>query len=262
MAFPVRIERRAPLVGGTLLKRYKRFLADIRLEDGRIVVAHCVNTGAMEGLTRPGTRVWASESDNPARKLKYTWELAEVDGALLGVDTSLPNRIVGRLLAAGKLPWLGAFDECVAERKYGDNRRIDFWLRKGERETFVEVKNCHLLYPDGFAYFPDTVSERAAHHVRELAKAASSGHRAEVLFFCQIPGAKGVRPSDVHDPAFAAATREAAKAGVVFSAIALAQTPNEIVVLGRVPVDLEPYATESVETWRRRNRELRDVPLS
>lgn len=260
MAFPFRIAREAPLVGGTLLKRYKRFLADIRLDDGNVVVAHCVNTGAMEGLTRPGTRVWASESDNPKRKLRYTWQLAEIDGAIVGVDTSLPNRIVGKLLAAGELPWLGAFDECVAERKYGDNRRIDFWLRKGERETFVEVKNCHLIYPDACAYFPDTVSERAAHHLRELAKVAQAGHGAEVLFFCQIPGVQLVRPSDAHDPAFASAAREVAAAGVRFSAIALEQTPEEIVVKGRVPVDLEPYATERMEAWRRENRAARDLP--
>lgn len=257
----MRFARETPLVAGTLLKRYKRFLADIRLHDGSVVVAHCVNTGAMEGLVRPGTRVWASESRNPARKLRYTWELAEVGGAVLGVDTSMPNRIVAKLLAARALPWLGAFDECAAERKYGDNRRIDFWLRRGTRETFVEVKNCHLVYEDGRAYFPDTVSERATHHLHELAKVVEQGHRAEVLFFCQIPDVKAVRPSDVHDPAFAAAAREAAEAGVGFSAIALAQTPEEIVVQGRVPVDLKPYATERIAEWRRANRELREVAL-
>jgi len=251
---PVTYAREQALVEGTLVRRYARFLSDVRLADGRIVVAHCVNTGTMEGLTRAGTRVWLSESDNPSRKLKHTWELAEIEGVLIGVNTSLPNRMVGRLLRENRLDWLADWEEIVPEKVYGDRRRVDFWLRKGRREVFLEVKNCHLVYPDRRAYFPDSVSERATHHLRELAALRTTRRRGEVLFCCQMPEAKSVRPSDVHDPDFAAAARAAKAAGVRFSAIVLSQTPESITFERRIPVDLKPYATERLQAWKKRNR--------
>ena len=251
---PFRIERSAPLIPGTLLHRYKRFLADVRLDDraGTIVTAHCVNTGAMEGLTRPGTRVWLSRADAPARKLKYTWETAEIDGRMVGVNTSLPNRLVGLLLREQGLPWLAAWDGIAAERRYGQHSRVDFHLtrRRGSREHFLEVKNCHLVYPDRRAYFPDCVSDRAAMHLRELAEVVRQGCSAEVLFVVQVPCTVAVRPSDVHDPVFAATAREVCAAGVRFSALRVAQTPDAIMVEKRIPVDLRPYPTARIARWR------------
>ncbi|MCX7719172.1 MAG: DNA/RNA nuclease SfsA [Candidatus Sumerlaeaceae bacterium] len=254
---PFRIERPTPLIPGTLLRRYKRFLADVRLEpDGVTVTAHCVNTGAMEGLTRPGTRVWLSHADSPHRHLKFTWETAEIQGQMVGVNTSLPNRVVGLLLREHALPWLAVWDAVAAERRLGRHSRVDFHLtsRRG-RQHFLEVKNCHLVYPDGRAYFPDCVSERAAQHLRELAEVVRGGCSAEVLFVVQVPETRAVRPSDVHDPVFAATAREARAAGVRFSAVVLSQTPDAIIVERRIPVELRPYATGRVIKWRNASRE-------
>ena len=240
------------LVEGTFLTRYKRFLADVRLADtGEIVTAHCVNTGAMEGLTRPGSRVWLSLADNPARKLHYTWELAEVDGRILGVNTSMPNRIVGHLLREARLPWhRRPWDGVRAEVRYGERSRVDFRLVRGKRLHFLEVKNCHLIYPDDRAYFPDCVSERATGHLRELVQMVEAGHTAEVVFCVQTPRVRSVRPSDVHDPAFASAARAARQAGVRFHALAVSHTPDSIIVHRSVPVELKPYATTRVTRWR------------
>lgn len=231
----------------------------MRLDSGETVTAHCVNTGAMEGLTRPGIPVWLSQSDNPKRKLKYTWELAEVDGRMWGVNTSLPNKLVGRLLAEQKLSWLTQWTNVRPEKKYGEKSRVDFWLSSGEREHFLEAKNCHLLYPDSYAYFPDCVSARAAGHLHELCNciAGCDGDRrvtAEVLFVVQIAGALCVRPSDLHDPTFAAAARLAAKKGVKFSAIGVAHTEDAITVYGPIPVDLKPYDTAPHALWRAGNK--------
>ncbi len=258
---PIHLPRPAPLIEGTLLQRYKRFLADVRLETGETVVAHCVNTGAMEGLTRPGTRVWLSRSNNPARKLAFTWELAEIRGEVIGVNTSLPNRVVGDLLREGHLPWLGKWDEIRPEKPYGAKSRVDFWMRRGFREHYLEVKNCHLSYPDGRAYFPDTVSERASAHLRELAAVIGPSVTTGVLFFVQVPAVKSLRPSDLHDPAFAAAARGAKRAGVRFSAITVEHEPDAIVITGRVPVDLAEYSTERIAAWRDQNRSTRNTPL-
>jgi sugar fermentation stimulation protein A len=249
-ALPVHMPRAEPLVPGTLLRRYKRFLADVQLDSGSKVTAHCVNTGAMEGLTRPGTRIWLSRADNPKRRLKFTWETAEIAGRMVGVNTSLPNRVVGLLLRQRALPWLARWEIVTAERHYGQRSRVDFHLSGGGREHYLEVKNCHLVYPDGRAYFPDCVSGRAAEHLRELAQVVGHGCSAEVLFVVQVPGARAVRPSDVHDPVFAASARMAHAAGVQFSAIVLSQTPDAITVEKRIPVDLRPYGTARVARWR------------
>jgi sugar fermentation stimulation protein A len=252
--FPVRFPRERELLEGRLVRRYKRFLADVELPGGEVVTAHCANTGAMEGLTGPGLRVWVSRSENPKRKLAYTWELAQGDERvghrIFGAHTATPNRLVRRLLEGGHLPWLQPFDELAAERRYGERSRIDFWLRSGGEQTYIEVKNCHLVYPDGRAYFPDAVSARAARHLEELAAMVEQGHRAEVLFVCQTGPVEAVRPSDVHDPRFAATARRVAAAGVGFSAVTVTNTPEEIVVEGTVPVDLEPYPTGPVEGFR------------
>lgn len=256
--FPVRFPRDRELLEGRLIRRYKRFLADVELADGRVVTAHCANTGAMEGLTRAGSRVWISRADNPKRKLAYTWELAQGDertgGRIYGAHTATPNRLVRRLLEEGHLSWLQPFEELAAERRYGERSRIDLWLRSGVGETYIEVKNCHLVYPDDHAYFPDAVSERAARHLDELAAMVEAGHHAEVLFVCQTGPVRAVRPSDVHDPRFAATARRAAAAGVRFSALAVTNTPDEIIVEGLVPVDLEPYPTGEIERFRDETR--------
>lgn len=250
----VEIVRPRPLLEGRLVRRYKRFLADVELDDIGLVTAHCVNTGAMEGLTAPGNRVWLSRADNPDRKLKFTWELVEVDGQVIGANTAVPNQVVGHLLRAGSIPWLAGYDTVRPEQRYGTNSRIDFLLEKGTRRLFLEVKNCHLVYPDNRAYFPDSVSARAAAHLEELATVADTKTRAHVLFFCQVPAAKALRPSDLHDPAFAATARRVAREGVRFSALSVAQYPDRTVVQGRIPVELRPYSTRRIAKWLAANK--------
>lgn len=244
------------LLPGTLVRRWNRFLADIELEGGEKVVAHCVNTGRMECLTQRGLRVWVSKKDEPAGKLAYTWEITEVDGTMVGTNTSLPNRIVRSLLEARLLHGLSDWDEMKGERKYGENSRVDFWLRKGSQEHYVEVKNCHLVYPDRHGYFPDSVSERATKHLDELMEVVRQGHRATVIFTVQRGDAVAMRPSDVHDPAFAAAARRAKACGVNFKALRIRPTPEAMIIEDTIPVDLKEYETSRMQQWMTENRAL------
>ncbi len=239
------------LLPGTLLGRRKRFFADVRLEDGREVVAHCVNTGKMEGLLDPGARVFVSEvpPESP-RRLRFTWEIVAKDGLLVGANTLMANRLVRRLLEARRLPGFSRYSELRAEHAYGAGSRVDFWLRSGRREHFVEVKNCHLVYPDRAGYFPDAVSERATRHLRELEHAARRGASATVLFTVQRGDVARVRPSDLHDPEFARTAREVARHGVRFRALAIRPTLEGYQILREIPVDLEPYPLARVERFR------------
>ncbi|MBK7586734.1 MAG: DNA/RNA nuclease SfsA [Myxococcales bacterium] len=240
-----------PLSAGRLLGRRKRFFADVRLDDGSEVVAHCVNTGKMEGLLVAGRRVYLSPA-RPGRKLAYTWELLELESGLLGVNTIMANRLVRATLEAKVLRGLRRFSELRSEYPYGDRSRVDFWLGSPRRQHFVEVKNCHLVYPDRRAYFPDARSERGTRHLGELTKLAREGHAATVIFIVQRSGALSVRPSDLHDPELASAARCAAKAGVRFRALAIRPTLAGYAVLGELPVDLAPYDLTPLRAFRDR----------
>ncbi len=253
-----------PLFPATLVHRRDRFFADAELDTGERVVAHCVNTGRMEGLTKPGRRIWLSKPPPrvPPRKLAYTWELIELSSGIIGTNTAMPNAFVGAVLAAGLLPGL-PHAKCTPEAPLGILRnsrssRSDFLLETVEgTRIWVEVKNNHLVYPDGFAYFPDSVSERATEHLEALATKVAAGDRAVVVFLVQRGDATGVRPSDVHDPAFAAAARRVAALGVEFRALAaVPEVPSAPVaaahlrLIGEIPVDLAPYPTAPVEAFR------------
>lgn len=240
----------APLVEATLVRRYDRFLADVTLASGETVTAHCVNSGAMEGLVRPGARVWLSPAMNPTRKLRWTWSIIEVDGVLVGADTSLPNRLVKSMLEARALHGLSRWDTLTPEHVHAPGSRVDFHLVTRGAPHDIEVKNCHLVYPDGRAYFPDSVSERATKHLEILTREARRAMEATVLFTVQRPDARCVRPSDAHDPAFARAARVAHAAGVRFRAIRVYATPFGVRVLGPLPVDLEPYDPAPIAAWR------------
>ena len=216
-----RVPHGAPLLPGRLVARWDRFIAEVRLDDeNRTVRAHCVNPGRMEGLVIPGSRVWLTPApEGSKRKLRYTWTLMEHAGRVVGVDTTAPNRIVESALAAKAIPGLRRYRALHREVKRDDGSRVDFLL-EGATPHAVEVKNCHLVYPDGRAYFPDTVSERATRHVQHLAEASERGERATVLFVVQRPEPiRAVRPSMLHDPALADACRAAAEAGVRFRAL-------------------------------------------
>ncbi|MEE4108475.1 MAG: DNA/RNA nuclease SfsA [Halieaceae bacterium] len=241
----------APLLPARFLVRYDRFIAVVRLDSGEEVEAHCVNPGRMEGLVRPGARAWVSAvpPDSP-RKLRYTLELLDIDGVAIGVNTQLPNLLAETLLRQRRLSGLKRYRALEREVPYGERSRIDLRLTTASGLHFIEVKNCHLVYPDGGAYFPDSVSTRAAGHLEELARCAAAGHRATVLFTVQRPDAAFVRPSDLHDPAFAAAARRARAAGVRFRAACFAPTPEGFEYLGERPVRLGAYALEPLRGWR------------
>ncbi len=239
-----------PLEEGVLVRRYNRFLADIKRSDGSMIVAHCVNTGRMEGLVKEGSRVWFSRSNNPKRKLKYTWEISEIDGYLIGTNTSIPNQIVKRLLEERLLRGFTSWEEMKPEKKYGENSRTDFWLKEKKKEHYIEVKNCHLVYPDNRGYFPDSVSERASKHLLELAHVVSQGNKATVIFTAQRSHTKAVRPSELHDPFFAQTARKVAQEGVKFKALEIIPTPEALIVEKMIPVDLKEYNLKAPEKWK------------
>ncbi|RBI67069.1 DNA/RNA nuclease SfsA [Vreelandella sulfidaeris] len=207
------------LVPGTLIKRYKRFLADVRLDDGREVVAHCPNTGSMKAVNVPGCRVWLSPSDNPKRKLAWTWEFIELpqaDGqvALASVHTGRANRIVEAALEAGTLAPLAGYATLRREVKVAD-ARLDFMLDDPMRgRAYIEVKQVTLKEQDGHGYFPDSVSVRGTKHLHSLRVLAEQGERAVLLFCVAHEGIADVAAAAHIDAAYAAALAEASVSGV------------------------------------------------
>ncbi len=239
-----------PLRRGTFVQRYDRFVADVEL-DGEVVKTHCVNPGRMEGLVVPGAPAWISPApEGSKRKLKWTLELLELEGRYVGANTVVPNRIAETLIRARLIPGLKRWSSLQTEVRYGERSRIDLLLRGGGPDHLVEVKNCHLVYPDDRAYFPDSVSERAAGHLRELAAHVEAGWRATVLFVLQRTDGRALRPSRLHDPAFADAAAAAHAAGVRFRAVQLDPTPEGYRFLRTIPVDLKPHDHERLASFR------------
>jgi sugar fermentation stimulation protein A len=209
----------SPLIPGTLARHYKRYLADVILESGDMVTAHVANPGAMTGLDRPFLPVWLSDSDNPARRLRYSWELVEVDlgsGAeLVGVNTLQPNWLVADIIQDKLIPELREYSTIRREVKYGSNSRVDFLLEDPKRPPcYLEVKNVHLMRKPRLAEFPDSVTQRGARHLDELAVAVVGGARAIMLFVIQIPSADRFTVARDVDPAYAAAFARARAKGV------------------------------------------------
>ncbi len=205
----------SPLVYGTLVKRYKRFLADIKFDTGEELTVHCPNPGAMMGITTPGLRVALSKAANPARKLAYSWEMVEVDNVWIGVNTSNPNLIVAQALAENTIPELAGYKNIKAEVKYGQNSRIDFHLTDGPTEMcLVEVKNVHLIRGNDMAEFPDCVTARGAKHQLELAEQVKNGIRSVVLYVVQRNDALSFKVASDLDKAYGQAAQFARDAGV------------------------------------------------
>lgn len=207
------------LTPATLLRRYKRFLADVEFADGTTATVHVANPGAMTGLQTPGARVWLSKSANAARKLPWSWELIEADFGhgpeLVGVNTMHPNPIVAAALAAGVIPELAGYTTIRREVKYGAGSRVDFLLAQDERPAcYVEVKNVHLMRQPGVAEFPDSVTARGAKHLDELAAMVAAGNRAVMLFVIQIGSATTFSLARDIDPAYGRAFDKARAAGV------------------------------------------------
>lgn len=203
-----------PLLSGRLVRRYKRFLADVELSDGRRVTAHCPNPGSMLGLDVPGAKVWLSPARTPGRKLSYSWELVKVGRHLVGVNTTHPNRIVEEGIRAGRVPELDGYATLRREVAYGRNSRIDLLLEAPNRPLcYVEVKNVHLKRGP-LAEFPDAVTRRGAKHVEELADMVAAGFRAVILFLVQRQDCDGFAVATDIDPEFARALGAARARGV------------------------------------------------
>ncbi len=235
------------LIEGQLVKRYKRFLADVQLPDGEIVTAHCPNTGSMLGCQPPGARVWLSPASNPQRKLRYTWELVETErGTLACVNTARPNAQVRAAIEAGIISGLAGYGEVRAEVRYGGEKsRIDLHLsgHKLQADAWVEVKNVTLC-EGGIGYFPDAVTLRGQKHLRELMAQAAVGERAVLLFCVNHTGIREVRPADRIDPAYGQLLREASVRGVELMAwqadlVSDHQPSGSLTLVREVPVNLE-----------------------
>jgi len=230
-----------PLIPARLLRRYKRFLADVELATGEQMTVHIANPGAMTGLAEPGASVWLSRSDNPARKLAHSWELVEVDLGggleLVGVNTAHPNLIVAEAIAGGLIPELAGYDSIRREVRYGRNSRVDFLLQAPARPPcYVEVKNVHLMRRPGVGEFPDAVTARGAKHLDELAGMVAAGSRALMLYLVQIPSATSFTFARDIDPTYASAYDRARRAGVEAIAYRCAVARDAIALSGPVPI--------------------------
>ena len=202
------------LTPGTLVKRYKRFLADVRLNNGDLVTAHCANSGTMKECSEPGRPVYLSFHDNPKRKLKYTWEMIKMPTSLVGVNTLVPNRLVKKSIEDGLVEQLKGYENVKAEVKVSDRSRLDLLLTKGEEEKcFVEIKNCTLVKEE-IACFPDAVTTRGRKHLVELQKLVKEGNRGIIFFLVQRMDAKAFSSADHIDPEYGKELRKAQNNGV------------------------------------------------
>lgn len=224
-----------PLVEGIWLERRKRFMLDVQLASGEHVTAHCPNTGAMTGLINPGARVLLSTSDNPKRKYALTLEAVEADGVFVGVNTQNPNRLVGAMARAGLPPFPAG--TVRSEVKYGKAERIDLLIEPADGpQTFVEIKNVHLVTTPGEASFPDCVTARGAKHLDALAAEVRSGFRAMMVYLIQREDVTHFRLAREIDPAYGEAFDRAVAAGVAMTAIRCRVARDGITALGPVPI--------------------------
>ena len=231
----------SPLIKGTLIQRYKRFLADITLEDGSQITAHCANTGAMTGCAPTGANVWLSVSDNPKRKYPHSWQLVELTpGVLACINTGFTNKVAGEAILQGRIAELSGFDTCQSEVPYGEEKsRIDFLLTYKQQKVYVEVKHVTLSLQEGVASFPDAVTTRGQKHLRELIEQVRAGHRAVLLFIIMRTDVTLVEPADSVDPEYGRLLRQAQEAGVEILAYGTSITPYEINVTDSIPVKLQ-----------------------
>ena len=201
------------LIKGKLLKRYKRFLADIILEDGTEVVSHCPNPGSMMGLATAGTTVWLEPNNDPKKKLKYGWRLVEYKNQMICIDTSIANIVIKEALEKKEIPEL-SYQGFKPEVKYSDNSRIDFLLTSPSQQTYLEIKSVTLMREKGLAEFPDSITKRGSKHLEDLSKMVTSGHKAVLLFLCMRNDVDLVRIAADLDSIYSASIKAVLKSGV------------------------------------------------
>ena len=227
-----------PLIPARLIRRYKRFLADMETPDGKLITAHCPNSGSMKGCLPPGAPVLLSRSDNPTRKYPYTWEMVRVKGIWVGINTGLPNRIVAEAIADGKIKELSGYPKIKREVKYGENSRVDILLENGVEKCYVEVKNV-TLEEEGTALFPDSVTVRGQKHLRELMSMVEAGHRAVIFFLVQRGDCRCMAPADDIDPDYGRLLRQAVIKGVEALAYRADVRPTAVSIGRKLPVRLD-----------------------
>lgn len=227
-----------PLVPAVLVQRYKRFLFDAVLADGRQITGFCPNTGSMRGLTTPGSRIWLSEHDSPTRKYQHMFEMIEVGGAVVGINTGLPNRLAEEAIKAGQVGDLHLYSTLQREQKYGRNSRIDILLTDPQRgRAYVEVKNVHFSRTAGLGEFPDSPTARGAKHLEELGDMVEAGHRGIMIFLIQRDDCATFRICGDLDPVYARAFRRAMQRGVEAFAVKCHVSPQQITPGGLIPID-------------------------
>ncbi len=236
-----------PLHTGTLLRRYKRFLADVRLDSGEEITAHCPNTGAMTGCAEAGMKVWCSLSDNAKRKYPYSWQLAQTrEGERICIHSALANKVMAEALDLGAIAAFADAEAWQAEVPYADGSRVDFASIGGDGQPhhYMEVKSVTLHAGDGLGLFPDAVSTRARKHLQALSDMCRQGHRASLSFVVMHEGIKRVAAAADIDPAYARELAAAMDAGVECRAFAVSVAPEGLQLLTELPV-LEPRVAPS-----------------
>ena len=229
---------KSPLIRGKLIRRYKRFLADVKLDTGETITAACPNTGSMLGLTEVGNFVWLSRSESFTRKYPHTWELVEIPNqGLVGINTGQPNRIVTEAIARGKISELKGYANLRNEVKYGQNSRIDILLHDEKRPPcYVEIKNVHFFRKPGLAEFPDCVTERGTKHLVELSNMVKEGARAMMVYLIQCQNPSRFALADDKDRTYFNEFRKARAAGVEALALTCHVSTSEITVDRSIPV--------------------------
>lgn len=226
------------LVEGVLLKRYKRFLADIKLADGSVITAHCPNSGSMKECAESGRTVYLSYHDSPKRKLKYTWELIDMPTSLTGTNTLVPNRLVYQSIIEESIEELNGYDSIQKEVAIGNGSRLDLLLSgNGKNKCFIEIKNCTLV-TDGVAYFPDAVTARGLKHLRALETLLSKNCRCVMFYLVQRMDAKVFKPADHIDSEYGQALRDVKRAGVEILVYDVIIDLERIALGNRLPYEL------------------------
>jgi sugar fermentation stimulation protein A len=225
-----------PKLFATFLGRRQRFFADMEMPDGTRIVAHCPNTGSMKACLYPGRRALLWDSQNPKRKLRYTWKAIEAPGAWVGVDTLLPNRLVEAAIRAGAIPGLKGFDTVQREKRLGEHSRVDLLLEASAGLCYVEVKNVTLV-EDGVARFPDAVTARGLKHLEELTLRVEEGDRAAMVYVIQRADGNRFAPAEDIDPAYAAGLGRAVAAGVEVYVLGTRVSPEGVEARGLLPVE-------------------------
>jgi sugar fermentation stimulation protein A len=229
-----------PLLKGTLIKRYKRFLADIKLDNGKYIIAHCPNSGSMMGCKTPGSLVYVSKNSNKKRKLKYTWELISINNNWVGINTNHPNKLVKEAIENSKIPELTGYDNIRTEVKFGCSSRLDLLLEGPQGLCYVEIKNVTLV-ENRTALFPDAVTERGQKHLRELMNVVAQKHRSVIFFVVQREDTDSFSCADNIDPTYGKLFREAIQKGVQPLVYQTHTSPQEIYFKKPLSIVLKKY---------------------